>query len=243
MGAGEPRGAGGARERLARISHHFLSEPERTAVPAPSLLPVLLDDAAQDALVYGLAQTCHARGTVTRVLHVEPRLRAADPRSSPLYELAAPAALARRVEEELSGTKLPPDLCLIPLTDDAVPALADYTHVMLYVPATPEATLQAYLRIKRLLGANPDVAPGVVMLTGDNRDDSHALFDKLAAAGRRFLGCDPPLLGRLAGAARCRAPHGMLELADTLIRRGFAPAPRAPQTPTAGDAPRAAAAR
>jgi hypothetical protein len=238
MGAGDPRGAGGTRGRLARISHHFLSEPEPAA--APSLLPVLLDDAAQDALVYGLAQACHARGTIARVLHVEPRLRAADPRSSPLYELAAPAALTRRLEEELSGTKLPPDLCLIPLTDPGPPALADYTHVVLCLPATPAGTLRAYLRIKQLRGVNPAIAPGIVMLTGGAANDSRRLFDKLAAAARRFLDRDPVLLGVLAGDVRCRVPHGMLELAERLTRCGFAPPPRAP---AAGDAPRAAAAR
>lgn len=243
MSARAPQTPNGTRERLARISHHFLTEPEPPPRPAPSLLPVVLDDDSQDLLVYGLAQTCHARGTITRVLHTEAQLRAADSRSSPLYELIAPAALMDQLDEELSGTKPPPDLCLIPLLTAESPMLANYSHTVLLVPATPAATVRAYLRIKCLRRANPDAQPGIVMLSNDADVDPAALYDRISAASRRFLDCEPVWLGRLAGSERSRTPHGMLELAETLGRRGFAIAPDEPGTAASESRRRAAAVR
>lgn len=189
------RGASGTRERLADISRYFLSDPE-TAVSTPPagstetcLLPVLVSSEVTQALVYALARALHARGVTAIVLHVDSRLRVADPRSSSLCSQPdTPAGLRMRLKDGLGGTKPQPRVCLIPVTDPEDTHLREYKRVLIAVGATPTGLKQSYLSVKQFALAGAESRISAIVVGTANKNDGRKLFDRLAAATMRFLG-------------------------------------------------------
>ena len=227
----------GTRERLAGISQYFLSEPDtsvagkRAAPHETWLLPVLVDSELTQVLVYALARALHARGLTSIVLHVDSSLRSTDPRSSSLRSrLDSPAILHRHLKEELGESKLPPRVCLIPVTDSGNPHLREYDRALIAVGASQLALKRSYLSIKRLTGDGVPTRVGVIVVGAVSDEDARRYSNRLAAAAMRFLGRTVTGIGGVITAESTTDPAGnagevsrnsLAAIVDALIREGF----------------------
>ncbi len=227
----------GTRERLAGISQYFLSEPQpgpadtRGAIPETELLPVLVDSELAQAFVYALARALHARGITALVLHVESSLRSSDPRSSSLRSrLDSPVVLRTHLHDEISGAKLPPRICLIPVTNGQDPHLRDYRHVLVMLGASLPALKRAYLGIKRLPGGGVSSRIGAIVVGATDDTEIRHFSTHLAAAAMRFLNREVVPLGgivaadpesELSGHAGPAARPSLDNIVDALLGNGF----------------------
>ena len=227
----------GTRERLAGISQYFLSEPDtsaagkRTAPHEPWLLPVLVDSELTQVLVYALARALHARGLTSIVLHVDSSLRSTDPRSSSLHSrLDSPAVLQHHLKEELGESKLPPRVCLIPVTDCGNPHLREYDRALIAVGASQLALKHSYLNIKRLTDDGVPARIGAIVVGAVSDEDVRRYSDRLAAAAMRFLGRTVTRLGGVITPESTTDPavnigevsrNSLAAIVDALIREGF----------------------
>jgi len=230
------RGTLGTRERLAGISHYFLSEPESAATEKQTkskntyLLPVLVDSELTQVFVYALARALHARGVTSLVLHVESSLRGTDPRSSSLCsQLDSPAALHMRLKDDLGGAKPPPHVCLIPVTNPSNPHLREYERALIAVAASLPGLKRSYLSIKQLAVEQIPTQIGTIIVGATSHDHGRQFFDRLAAGAMRFLGRTLTYIGSVItpGSGHtdddlgANAPGFLSNVVDALIRDGF----------------------
>ncbi len=242
----------GTRERLAGISQYFLSEPDTGAAAkstAPHetwLLPVLVDSELTQVFVYALARALHARRLTAIVLHVDSSLRSTDPRSSSLRSrLDSPAVLRHHLKEELGESKLPPRVCLIPVTDSGNPHLREYDRALIAVGASQLALKRSYLNIKRLAGDGVPTRIGAIVVGAVSDEDARRYSDRLAAAAMRFLGRTVTRIGGVVTPESTTDPadnlgevsgNSLTAIVDALIREGFLGS-----NPDSGAAPASAA--
>ena len=248
----------GTRERLAGISQYFLSEPdsnpvdEHAPVPDTHLLPVLVDSELTQVFVYALARALHTHGLTALVLHVESSLRSADPRSSSLSShLDSPAALRRHLHEEISGSKRPPRICLIPVTDSRDPHLREYEHTLIAVGASLPALKRCYLNVKHLSVAGVPTRIGAIIVGASSDENARRYFDRLAAAAMRFLGHPVTYIGAVITSEPTAEPadkpgsvstNSLKGVVDALIKEGFLgrnPGPHPAGTPDTSKNPSA----
>ncbi len=229
-------GALGTRERLADISRYFLSDPEasdaKTSVQPPEtwLLPILVGPELTQALVYALARALHTRSITAIVLHIEPRLRSTDPRSTSLCsDPDTPQALRMRLQDGLGSTKPQPHVCLIPVSESRDMHLRDYERALIVLGATPAALKQSYLSIKQLALAGIETRIGTIVVGAKDNSDGRKLFDRLAAAAMRFLGRTLDYVGTVMAPApesgsrdsAGATPGPLNEIVESLLRDGF----------------------
>ncbi|KAF0191736.1 MAG: hypothetical protein FD165_1459 [Gammaproteobacteria bacterium] len=191
----------GSKERLAEISHHFLSEPAVVVDTRhrPSFMPVLLDDVADVWVAHCIARALTTRKRPSTVVYVEREMQQAaldtlaniDRRGLvvPLTRRgdwndhnAAQLRLLKSMGTQNSQHKF----CLIPISNLQTPVLDIFDRLLMPVAPGLAALRSAYLRIKRLSSnANPMI--GVTIIACDNQEDARLYFDKLAVAALRFL--------------------------------------------------------
>ncbi len=224
-----------ARQRLAGISHYFLSEPGTVTAEKPpaltvtQLLPVLVDSELTQIFVYALARALHARGITALVLHVESGLRSTDPRSSALCsQLDSPASLRRHLEDGLGGTKPPPQVCLIPVANPVNPHLREYGCAVMAVRPSPDGLKRAYLTIKQLALRQIPIRIAVIVVGTTKETEGRQYYDRLAAGAMRFLGRTLGYIGSVimpeAGSTYslcATAPDFLGDIVDGLVRDGL----------------------
>lgn len=192
----------GSRERLAQISHHFLSEPLAVVETNrnPSFMPVLLNDVADVWVAHCVARALTTRKRPSTVVYVEREMQQAaldalaniDRRGLvvPLTRRgdwndhnAAQLRLLKAVGAQNSQHRF----CLIPISKVQTPVLDIFDRLLMPVAPRMEALRAAYIRIKQMSGkATPMI--GVTIMDCDGPDDARLYFDKLAVAALRFLG-------------------------------------------------------
>ena len=230
-----------SRERLALISHHFLSEQatETSVRKGPQILPVLLTSEDDHNLIYSIARTFHAIGISTSVLHTERSLREADPRASNFCgNLCDSSVVDYMLGEALNENKPPPDLCLIPST--GLPEKQGNIHqLLMIVPATGDGLRNAFLCIKKWTYNDMELRIGIAIAHVTDQAQARVYYEKLATGVDRFLGseirymgCMLKLPGLPAAANRSAStpgsqpvPHGSIELVNTLLQSRFVKQP------------------
>jgi len=165
-------------DHLAKISARFLSDgprPEQTT-DGCQVIPFLLDHPDQRWITGELCEVLTQRGQ--RSLLCE------------LQEDSDGASL-EDVEGALLRQGADKQFCLLPASSPATIQACRFDHVVLLVPASLDAVLLAYQRIKLLSQqAAPDI--GIVMVGPRDQHAAWRYFRKLAVGTLRFL--DIPLL-------------------------------------------------
>jgi hypothetical protein len=220
--------SGASKQRLAEISHHFLSEPrEGEGKPAgrkarPALLPVLPVPGAADFPFARLTQAFLARGWPTAIL--DPRRGVRDVHTHPIPsapshpEPSAPPVPAdggggpanpAQVVDAARALKPAPRLCLVPLSVEDWPLPADFLAPLLAVPAGADGVREAYRCLKRIAAAGPLGPVGAVMVQAPDEETAGRHFDKLADGAMRFLGVQVVSFGYLPAPPD---PHAAVDL-------------------------------
>lgn len=165
-------------DHLAKVSDHLRSEGSQQgrAVDGCQVIPFLLDNSAQDWITRDLCEVLIRRGQRSRLCDVQ---------------MATGDNMAQELATQLHEQAADDELCLLSTTSAEAIQSCDFDHVVLLVPASLEAILQAYRRIKLLsIRKTPDI--GIVI---EGPRDQHAAwryFRKLAVGTLRYL--DTPLL-------------------------------------------------
>ncbi len=165
-------------DHLAKISARFLSDgtlPEQ-APDGCQVISFLLDNAEQDWIVHDLCKVLTQRNHRSFLYRLPE-----DETQSPL------TAFTNVLQEQVSNS----EFCLLPTTSPSI--IEDYglDHVVLLVPASLDAILTAYQRIKLMSQHNaPDI--GIVMVGPRDQHAAWRYFRKLAVGSLRYL--DVPLL-------------------------------------------------
>lgn len=175
----------GPKERLQRISRHFLDEG-----PAPARIAVLGIAGDADALpVDGLARALAARGVPVAVADTSANLLVLvqrEPGMNPIPDDAPPQTGTEDVLARLRrGPR--PDLILVttPPTDVQPCAL-----VLLGVPLQARGMRAAYLMLKALARLTPIPVIGATLTGARTRDEASVGFTRFASAAQHFLGID-----------------------------------------------------
>jgi hypothetical protein len=225
-------GSSYSRHRLADISHLYLSdEAERLSQWHNTLImPVMLVSKNDDYLVYQLEQAMKRHDRSCLVLNIENQL--------------GPEALAAKHARNADAAQASaPNVCLIPLTATSTIPVLKTNRLLLAVPASLPGVRLAYNHLATLASFDLDLTVHVVMLEADSQEDAQRYFKFLSNSARNFLAVDIQYSGFLlrdgaqlhtANADAAPAiPHGMDEIAETLLR-SRTPQPGKPRPPTLG---------
>jgi hypothetical protein len=163
-------------EHLKKISARFLSDeplPEKTSGGC-QVIPFLLDDPAQSWIPNDLCKVLTQRGHTSR-----------------LFEPQTSQDSLDELETILQQQPNDSDICLFPTTSPTTIQNGHFKHAVLLVPASLDAVLTAYQRIKLWSqGDTPDI--GIVMVGPRDQHAAWRYFRKLAVGSLRYL--DIPLL-------------------------------------------------
>lgn len=160
-------------DHLAKISARFLSDaPQRErTVDSCQVIPFLLDSNTQSWITHDLCKVLNQRGHRSRLYH--------------LQEDSGHASLAE-LETALHKHAADRAICLLPTTSPAIIRNCRFDHVVLLVPASLDAALSAYQRIKLLSQRNtPEI--GIVMVGPRDQHAAWRYFRKLAVGSLRYL--------------------------------------------------------
>lgn len=197
-GAGRGAGDSATKDRLHRVSRHFLSEEDElfriavlTAPDDPHILPV-----------DGLARALARLGRAVAIIDVtEGLISLIRPHSD--YVLRSPAAQESDtgVERFLANMRCnhPPDIMII-AAPPAAAHIAACDLALLAVPAQTDGLRSAYLRLKTL--AQLDRTPphiGITVTGAGSRDEAASRFNAFALAAHNFLGIRVTSYAYLAG--------------------------------------------
>lgn len=165
-------------DHLAKISARFLSDgPQAEQRPdSCQVIPFLLDNPSQAWIPHDLCQVLGRRGHDSLLCHLEEE--DCD---------ATPARLSTLLDEQAKNC----EFCLLPVTSTETMQNYQFDHVVLLVPASLDAVLMAYQRIK-LLSRQQAPEIGVVMVGPRDQHAAWRYFRKLAVGSLRYL--DVPLL-------------------------------------------------
>jgi hypothetical protein len=214
-----------SKQRLERISHHYLSEPAERAAPSGNrslLLPVLPMPGVEDFPLVPLTQALLARGRSSVVLDPRRGVRTAtrpDP-SEPSHPDASvppaargggggPAFALGGVAEAAAALKPPPDLALVPVALDDWPLPDGFGRLLLAVPARQDGVREAYRALKRLAAAGHRGPVGAVITDAPDETSARLHFDKLAEGALRFLELEVHSYGCLPAPP---GPHAAVDL-------------------------------
>ncbi len=217
-----------SKERLERISHHFLSGPGDGPAPGartPVLVPVVAVPGCPEFPLEQLSQALLARGRPAVVLDARRDARGTS-RPSPSTEAhrdspvpsgkdaggggpaPAPAHPAEAVEAARALDPVP-DVCLVPLAADAWPLPGAFTHPLLVLPATTDGLREAYLCAKQAHAWGLTGTVGVIVVAAPDNAAAARHFDALSDALWRFLGLAAISYGSLPAPP---PPHGPVDL-------------------------------
>jgi len=220
-----------SKERLERISHHFLSAPGDGPAPGarvPLMVPVVAVAGAPAFPLEELSQALLARGRPAVVLDARRDVRTPS-RPTPSTEahqetpvppgdpaggdgLARPAEPLAHPGEALDAARTldpVPDFCLVPVTAEAWPLPKAFTRPLLAVPAHRDGVREAYLAAKQAHAWGLAGPVGVVMTDAADPAAAARHFDQLANAMGRFLGLEAVSYGALPSPA---TPHAAVDL-------------------------------
>jgi hypothetical protein len=225
-----------SKERLERISHHFLSGPGDGPAPGartPVLVPVVAVPGCPEFPLDRLSQALLARGRPAVVLDARRDARGTSrpspsdqahrdspvpsgkdaggggpTRSAKRSDATAPAHPAEAVEAARALDPVP-DVCLVPLAADAWPLPGAFTHPLLVLPATTDGVREAYLCAKQAHAWGLTGAVGVIVVEAPDDAAAARHFDALSDALWRFLGLAAISYGSLPSPP---PPHGPVDL-------------------------------
>lgn len=213
-----------ARERLARISHHFLSEDEqRGAADAPLFF---LAAPSLDAGRHCLTPE-HLAGAFARAGRSVAAFDGRGEGPSFLYPPRAPSehpGTARhdgRIRQLLAGGRpqAPPDIVVTTRMAPIALEAGDFAVTLLAVPPDCEGMRRAFVDLKRLTagaGPRPNVI-GVTVCDALDQAQAERCFERFALAAYRFLGLTLPSYGWLPpahGSAAAGDHAGTAHLSD-----------------------------
>jgi len=162
---------------LAKVSARFLSDGPlpKSAPDGCQVIPFLLDNPEQDWVARDLCEVLSQRGHHSRLYLLESSRE------------TAPAELKTELQKQAADF----EICLLPITSTGLIQRYRFDHVVLLVPASLDAVLTAYQRIKQLSQRQtPDI--GVVIVGPRDQHAAWRYFRKLAVGSLRYL--DVPLL-------------------------------------------------
>jgi len=217
-----------SKERLERISHHFLSgtgDGPAAGPRTPVLVPVVTVPGASELPLERLSQALLARGRPSVVLDARRDARDTS-RPSPSTEAhrdtpvppgtdaggggpaPAPAPPAEAVEAAKS-LKPAPDICLVPVPADAWPLPGAFARPLFVLPATTDGVREAYLCAKQAHAWGLTGTLGVIVADAPDNAAAARHFDALSDALWRFLGLAAISYGALPAPP---PPHGPVDL-------------------------------
>lgn len=227
--------SGTSKERLERISHHFLSGPEGApesapgdgpapAAKAPLVVPVLTVPGGDELPLERLSRALLARGRSAAVLDARGDVQSASRpnpsekthRDNPVPPagsgggdgLAPPADTARLVEAARALDPVPA-LCLVPLTAEDWPVPDAFARPLLAVATGGEALRAGFLAVKQAHAGGLKSTLGVLLTHAPDAAAAARHFDALAEALWRFLGLEAVSYGCLPAPP---APHAAVDL-------------------------------
>lgn len=171
-----------SRQRLADISHHFLSG--KGEQPAPwqktRLIPLLLISRKDDFVAYLIKGALQRDDQHCTVLNIE--------NQSSLGSLSA------SIKNESQTT---PDICLLPLTSPASILAIPHNKLLMAVPASLPGMRLAYHRLAQLAEQKSHLTVNIIML--DARSEKHGAryFSFLCNSAQSLLSLDIKSLGAL----------------------------------------------
>jgi hypothetical protein len=162
---------------LAKISARFLSDGPQSEQCADNcqVIPFLLDNPSQFWIPHDLCQVLGKRGHNSLLCQLE---EDSD---------ATPERLNKLLDEQANNC----EFCLLPATSPETVQNYRLGYVVLLVPASLDAVMTAYQRIK-LLSRRQAPEIGVVMVGPRDQHAAWRYFRKLAVGSLRYL--DVPLL-------------------------------------------------
>jgi hypothetical protein len=165
-------------DHLAKISARFLSDGPQTEQRPDScqVIPFLLDNPSQAWITHDLCQVLGKRGHDSLLCDLEEE-----------DDDVTPARLSTLLDAQTKNC----EFCLLPATSTETMQNYRFDHVVLLVPASLDAVLAAYQRIK-LLSRQQAPEIGVVMVGPRDQHAAWRYFRKLAVGSLRYL--DVPLL-------------------------------------------------
>lgn len=215
-----------SRERLEKISHHFLTGPgSRTRPEAghPHVMPIVSVSGDVPFPHHSLAQALCARGRLARILEVywgpqESASPTSTPDTSHHTEAApplpegggGPALDSAAIRERAAALDPAPALCLVPLQARHVTVAVEFGGVLMGVPASRDGLLAAYRFSKAALALREGVTLGVTILHARDRPSAALHFEKLADGVRRFLGVEVVSFGFIPAPPNPYAPVDLL---------------------------------
>lgn len=204
----EQQGTLNARERLAQISHHFLSDTEAAGAGgtiAVRLAVLAVQDSLRALPVHGLARALALRGRAVSIVDLTDGLVSLmRPAVAPehLSEQAQPSAGTGASVPAIPGLDIWCDLdTLMVVAQRPEPQLSGCDSVLLPVPCDPQGMYRAYDGAKRLLSCARPSTLGVTITGATGPAQAEAAFDKFARATMRFLGVTPSSYAYLDGTA------------------------------------------
>ncbi len=165
-------------DHLAKISARFLSDGPRVRQKPDGcqVIPFLLDTPAQTWITRDLCQVLEKRGHESLLCDLDKE---------------TDGATATDLKTLLAAQTKNCEFCLLPTTSTQTVQNYRFDHVVLLVPASLDAVLAAYQRIK-LLSRRQAPEIGVVMVGPRDQHAAWRYFRKLAVGSLRYL--DVPLL-------------------------------------------------
>lgn len=171
-----------SRNRLAEISHHFLSEHNEADPGRPGkqssawhntqVIPVLLGNKSDDYIVYELDRAFNRQHFDSMVLNIEGHINSAY--SSPVSEKFSAQSLAKEDSEQV----LPP-YCLVPVTSPATTLALRSERLVITVHASLPGVRIAYNQLAFLASLNTRFHVCVVMFGARSHEHAQRFFDFL----------------------------------------------------------------
>ena len=193
-----------SRERLEKISHHFLTaaEPRRRQEAVSPLTIPIISVSPEAAFPHDrLARALASRGRPARVLEISRELQnSAHPASlpDPTHQPGAALSLTGKggtapatpdgVRDAIGALNPAPAFCLVPLKASEVVTGVELGCLLIGAEPNREGLLAAYRLAKAAWAHRPGASVGVTILNARDRTSAALHFKKLAEAVTRFLG-------------------------------------------------------
>lgn len=161
-----------SRQRLADISHHFLSSKEdsQLAWRKTRIVPLLLVSKADDYVAYLLKQAFEEQRRSCVVLNVETQGNLGLPQT------AGDTAAARM-----------PEICLLPLTSTGTTVALQHNKLLLAVPTSLPGVRLAYHLLAQLAAQAENLTVQVIMLDARDAADAQRYFNFLSDSAASLL--------------------------------------------------------
>ena len=169
-----------SKQRLAAISHHFLSEiDERSPIwKNTAVVPVLLSSRNDDHIVYELDRSFNRQQRSSMVLNIESQLMGSNALSS---------AVAGSAAAQTSDNSQLPDFCLIPVTSPTTTLALKCKRVVMVVHASLGGVRAAYNQLAFLASLETRFDVCVVMFGANTSKDARRFFNFLCNNAQSLL--------------------------------------------------------